>query len=462
MNMPLSADLGSLRVCLPELRILHLKLKNGTNDLYYSKKRGVMAMLIEFSFENYKSFKEKAVLDLSAAKMSKFADRVILSGNERLLPAAAIYGANASGKSNVYSAFAYMTEYVIDSFQYGGEEEHFKAVRPAPFLFADETENADTGFEVYFTIPDDKPERVFHYGFSIGNEGVTEEWLNSKVSTAKDFTKVFYRDSDVLDLEGLPKNCRENIKVALEPQVLIVSLGAKLKVDQCIQIRDWFMQNGFADYDSLTAGFKIQNRLPKGFAEDPAVRADVVKYIASFDETIKGFRVEKVSSETGMGHEDPYQISTIHRKINSDKMVEIPLEEESAGTLKMLALYTELQKVLKNGGVYFVDGLDSRLHPLLVRNLIVTFLNPEVNTKHAQLIFTTHDTWLLSSKLLRRDEIWFTEKDENGVSALYSLADFVEEGKSEACPVENYEVGYLSGKYGAIPSLKGMICNGQG
>lgn len=120
----------------------------------------------------------------------------------------------------------------------------------------------------------------------------------------------------------------------------------------------------------------------------------------------------------------------------------------------MFSLYPELQEVLKNGGVFFVDELNARLHPLLVRNFILTFLNPEVNVNHAQLVFTTHDTWQLSNQLLRRDEIWFTEKDDMGLSTLYSLADFVDEDGSRIRKDESYEKNYLLGKYGAIPSLK--------
>ncbi len=120
----------------------------------------------------------------------------------------------------------------------------------------------------------------------------------------------------------------------------------------------------------------------------------------------------------------------------------------------MFALYPELQEVLQNGSVYFIDELNARLHPLLVRNFILIFLNPEVNVNHAQLIFTTHDTWQLSNRLLRRDEIWFTEKDTDGVSTLYSLADFINEDGTKIRKDESYEKNYLLGKYGAIPTLK--------
>lgn len=413
-------------------------------------------MLIEFSFKNYKSFKDEVTLDLSAAKMTEFSERVVTIGGEKILPVAAIYGANASGKSNVYSAFEYMSNYVIQSFKYGDEESTFKSIRPTPFLLSNETENAETSFEVYFTIPGDKTEKVYNYGFCIGNDGITEEWLNTKAKTARKFSSVFYRNANTLDLSGFTKTNRDNIEIALEKQVLVVSLGAKLKIAKCKQIRDWFLANEFADFGDPVTSFFMHARLPQGFVDDANVRADVVKYFSSFDETIKDFHVEKVPTDKAEGKDNIYKITALHKKIDSDDIAEIPLEEESAGTLKMFALYPELHEVLQNGGVYFIDELNARLHPLLVRNFILTFLNPELNTKHAQLVFTTHDTWQLSNQLLRRDEIWFTEKDDRGISTLYSLADFVDEDGSRIRKDESYEKNYLLGKYGAIPSLKSI------
>ena len=146
----------------------------------------------------------------------------------------------------------------------------------------------------------------------------------------------------------------------------------------------------------------------------------------------------------------------MHKKIDSDEFAAIPLGMESAGTLKMFALYPELQDVLEKGSVFFIDELNARLHPLLVRNFLLTFLNPEINTNHVQLIFTTHDTWQLSNQLLRRDEVWFTEKDGQGISKLYSLADFVDESGARIRKDESNEKNYLIGKYGAIPTLKSI------
>ena len=423
-----------------------------------SRKEGEVAiMLIQFNFKNFKSFREEATLDLSAAKMTEFSDRVVTVGSEKILPIAAIYGANASGKSNIYNAFEYMAEYVVDSFKYGDEEESFEEFRPTPFLFDSTSADAESSFEVYFTLPQDKSEKIYNYGFCVDKAGVTEEWLNYKAKTARKYSTIFYRgnNEEELDLSGFPKSSRDNIHVALEKQVLIISLGAKLKIGKCKAIRDWFLANEFADFGDPFTNFFMSRRLPKGFVEDKNVQQKVVEYFASFDEHIKDFRIEKVPQEAE-SKEERYKINALHKMIDSDKMAEIPLGLESAGTLKMFALYPELQEVLEKGSVFFIDELNARLHPLLVRNFLLTFLNPEINTNHAQLVFTTHDTWQLSNQLLRRDEIWFVEKDERGVSTLYSLADFVDENGSRIRKDESYEKNYLIGKYGAIPTLKSI------
>ena len=396
-------------------------------------------------------------MDLSAAKMTEFSDRVVSEGNDKILPMAAIYGANASRKSNIYNAFEYMADYVVESFKYGDEEEKFEEYRPTPFLFDSVSNDAESSFEVYFTIPGDKAEKTYNYGFCVDRHGVTEEWLNSKAKTARKYTSIFYRSTEenTLDLSGLPKSSRDNIQVALEKQVLIVSLGAKLKVTKCKDIRDWFMANEFADFGDPFTNFFLSRRLPKGFVDDDSVQKKVIEYFASFDEHIKDFEIEKLPHDAD-NKEDTYKISSLHKKIDSDTFAAIPLSMESAGTLKMFALYPELQDVLEKGSVFFIDELNARLHPLLVRNFLLTFLNPEINTKHAQLIFTTHDTWQLSNQLLRRDEVWFTEKDEQGISKLYSLADFVDESGARIRKDESYEKNYLIGKYGAIPTLKSI------
>lgn len=420
---------------------------------------GENIMLIQFRFKNFKSFRDDTILDMSATKITEFADHVVTIGSEKLLPTAAIFGANASGKSNVIEALRFMSDYVIDSFAYGGEIDERaprgKRIKRTPFLFDSTSKNEVSSFEVYFILASEN-HKTYNYGFTLNDDGIVEEWLNIKAKTAREYKTIFYRDaSNTLDLTGIGKKQRENIEVSLERETLIVSLGAKLKVPKLKLIRDWFYSLNFANFGNPIENMFLSRLVPADFDDNLAVQRKVVSYLSAFDPSIIGFQVEKIAGDTE-DKEGYLKINAIHRKIDSDETVEIPLQEESAGTLKMFSLYPALQHTLNDGGVLLVDELNSRLHPLLLRAFLITFLNPETNPQHAQLIFTTHDSWQLSNHLLRRDEIWFTEKDAEQVSVLYSLADIIDNDGVKIRKDENYEKNYLIGKYGAIPSLLGF------
>ena len=413
-------------------------------------------MLIQFRFKNFKSFKDDTILDLSATKITEHSDRVVQVGNEKILSTAAIFGANASGKSNVIEAFRFMATYVIESFAFGGEGDDKKSktkkLKHTPFLFDKESRDSESSFEVYFITSEETGCKSYNYGFTLEQNGVVEEWLNTKSKTARTYKSVFYRNRDELDLSGLPAKSQEIIRLTLERETLIVSLGAKLKISKLKCIRDWFYNTNFANFGNPLENAFLSSLIPDGFADSKDVQQKVVDYFATFDSSIVGFNVEVIKGDDEDSRH--VRIDAMHKVIGSDELASIPLEEESDGTLKMFALYPALQDTLESGGVLFVDELNARLHPLLVRGFLITFLNPTTNPKHAQLVFTTHDSWQLSNNLLRRDEIWFTEKAQTGVSTLYSLADFVDVDGIKIRKDESYEKNYLLGKYGAIPTLR--------
>lgn len=413
-------------------------------------------MLIQFRYKNFKSFRDDTILDFSATKITEHSDRVVQIGNEKILPTAAIFGANASGKSNVIQAFRFMSTYVIDSFAFGGEGDDKKSktkkLKQTPFLFDKDSRDAESSFEVYFISSEEAGCKSYNYGFTLDQSGIVEEWLNTKSKTARSYKPVFYRNKEELDLSGLPTKSQEILRMTLEPETLIVSLGAKLKISKLKCIRDWFYDTNFTNFGNPIENVFLSSLIPDGFADDKDVQKKVVDYFATFDSSIVGFNIEVIKSDDEDSRH--IKIDALHKVIGSDEFASIPLEEESDGTLKMFALYPALQDTLESGGVLFVDELNARLHPLLVRGFLITFLNPETNPNHAQLVFTTHDSWQLSNNLLRRDEIWFTEKEQSGVSTLYSLADFVDEDGSKIRKDESYEKNYLLGKYGAIPTLK--------
>lgn len=416
-------------------------------------------MLIQFNFKNYKSFKEEASLDLSATKISEFPNHVVNVGNEKILKTAVIYGANASGKSNVINAFKFMTYYVLKSFAFGDEdklkteEENSKATTN-PFMFDQESKEGSSVFEVFFVDNKEKSPKVYQYGFELQKSEVVKEWMYSKARTARNYRTIFEREGNEVEciLKSL-KRYEENIKMSLEKETLVVSLGAKLKIKLFKKVRDWFYDHAIMDYGDVFETLIRSSMLPQGFQDNSEVQKNVIKYFDSFDEAIKGFEIKEIKKEKG---ETIYTVDSYHKMIGEGELASIPLGQEASGTLKMLSLYPALELVLKKGSVLFIDELNARLHPLLVRNLVLTFLNEEINVNNAQLVFTTHDMWLLSCDLFRRDEIWFTEKDRNGVSELYSLVDFKDEAGDKIRKDENYGKNYVLGKYGAIPKLKGF------
>ena len=379
-------------------------------------------MLLQFNFKNFKSFRDDTTLDLTATKISEFSNHVVSVANEKVLPVAAFFGANASGKSNVQEAFRYMSMYVINSLDYGDESDpkkkNSKFYKPTPFLFDNNSQTAESLFEVYFIDSEENGAKTYNYGFTVDSNGVCEEWLNYKAKSSRgDFKRIFYRNGEEYDFAGIPAKSQENLKIALEKETLIVSLGAKLKIAKLKFIRDWFLQNDFADFGRPIENFFLSQLIPEGFAEDKKVQQKVVDYFATFDPSIIGFNVEVLKSENDENNTH-IKIDAIHKMIDSGRTISIPLQHESAGTLKMFAMYPMLQDVLSTGGVFFIDELNARLHPLLVRTFIIAFLNPDINTNHSQLIFTSHDSWQLNGNILRRDEIWFAEKDSNGISTL--------------------------------------------
>lgn len=405
-------------------------------------------MLIQFRFKNFKSFRDDTVLDFSATEDAENEYRIAKVGDERILTAAGIFGANASGKSNVIKAFRYMMEYVTSSVVYSRDK--VRGInRLTPFLFDNKSKDAESLFEVFFSRETGRGYTIYNYGFSVSQNGVTEEWLNYKAASGKEYNSIFYRGKNELDLSGIPEKRRENIKISLEKETLILSLGSFLKINRFKIVIDWFMKNRITNFGNPRENEGLSHQAPTGFADSLDVQNQVVNYLAAFDSSIIGFDVEVLKSDDD--GKQIINIKTKHKNLDGGTVL-LPLSQESDGTLKMFALYQFIQDCIERGSVLLVDELNSRLHPLLVRNILITFFNPEVNIHHAQIIFTSHDLWQLKNNILRKDEIWFTDKDNDGISTLYSLADF--EGVESA---SNYVENYMLGQYGAIPSLKALM-----
>lgn len=411
-------------------------------------------MLLQFNFKNFRSFKDNNTVDLRATKITESNEQMIEFNNIKVLPIAAFFGANASGKSNVFNAFNFMRTLVLRSFEFGGSSKEEDSsiwydMNNIQFAFGNNSKDLSSEFEVVFTKKFNDKDYIFDYGFVIDHKYlIKEEWLKSKSPTAKKFKEIFVRKEDVLNMSGLTKEYSNMITLTLEKEVLILSLGSKLKLDICKIVKEWFEEIFCLNYSGGLNELFTSERSPKQF-ENEDIQKNILNYLSSFDESIKGFRKISKDKKTYSN----YPVTALHDSIENDKQFELTLDDESAGTKKMISLYTPLSEAIKKGGVIIVDELNSRLHPLLVRNIIRTFADKKTNPNGAQLLFTTHDTFHLNDGILRRDEIWFVEKSNQGVSSLYSLVDFECNG-TKVRKDADLEKNYLLGRYGAIPELK--------
>ena len=417
-------------------------------------------MLLQFYFSNYRSFEGEGILDMRASGSNELSSHIRNTLNEKVLPVTAIYGANASGKSSVFEAFQFMALCVLESLSFSDDnKKNPYKLKVDSFKFSESREKPSE-FEINYIDKKGKKELYYNYGFKIDNSGILEEYLASNTKTGvkrnEDYTYIFKRErNQKLYLDSSIEKFRENLEISLKDKTLLVSLGAKLNIEEFIRVRTWFINTEVINFSNSLYGAFLENILPNNIIESEEVRKNLVSFINSFDDSIIDIEVEKISA-IDENDKDNYRVFTIHKSDKETSTARISMNEESSGTKKMFSLYQTLLDVLEKGGVFFADELDIKLHPLLMRNILLTFTDKEKNSNNAQLIFTTHNTIYMDMDLLRRDEIWFVEKD-NGVSNLYSLDDITNEKGEKIRKDSNYEKHYLLGNYGAIPNLKNLL-----
>ena len=417
-------------------------------------------MLLQFYFSNYRSFEGEGILDMRASGSNELSSHIRNNLNEKVLPITAIYGANASGKSSVFEAFQFMALCVLESLSFSDDnKKNPYKLKVDSFKFSD-SRDKPSEFEINYIDKKGKKELYYNYGFKIDNSGILEEYLASNTKTRvkrnEEYTYIFKRErSQKLYLDSSIEKFRENLEISLKDKTLLVSLGAKLNINEFIRVRTWFINAEVINFSNSLYGVFLENTLPDNIIESEEVRKNLVSFINSFDDSIIDIEVEKISA-IDESDSDNYRVFTVHKSDKETSVARISMNEESSGTKKMFSLYQTLLDVLEKGGVFFADELDIKLHPLLMRNILLTFTDKEKNSKNAQLIFTTHNTIYMDMDLLRRDEIWFVEKD-NGVSNLYSLDDITNEKGEKVRKDSNYEKHYLLGNYGAIPNLKNLL-----
>jgi len=419
-------------------------------------------MLVNFTVKNFRSFKEERTFSMEASSIEEHEASVIKAGNQRLLPLTIIYGANSSGKSNLISAIYTMRRMVKESVRLNESD----PLLYDPFALDEVSRSVPTLFEVQFI----QAETRYCYGFEYTQNEIVSEWLYEN-GPGEEEVELFVRSKNVIEVseKAFPEGRgKEDLTNANR---LFLSLVAQLKGEKSnavmVGIGECNVVSGIdtKNYDEITLAMFMKEldgadeaqaffkELQLGFNRFSVKKTDITTEKLASLPKLKRQQVEK-----NMSAHTLVEAITAHNIYNEDGQV---IDEndfyrdvmESEGTKKVIELSGPIFDTLINGKTLIVDELDARLHPLLTRNIVLLFMDPERNKHGAQLIFATHDTNLLDLSVLRRDQIWFAEKDKVESTGLYSLVEFEEDGQEEPNNKHDIERDYIHGRYGAIPFI---------
>lgn len=419
-------------------------------------------MLLDFTVGNYRSFYHQKTLQLRAQKIKEErADNVAGMMSYSLLKTVAVYGANSSGKSNLVNAMAAMRACVLSSVRLNDGD----ALPYEPFLLL-RGQSEPTTFEVTFLHGGS----CYRYGFAYRQDGIAEEWLYRSTTPRSAERSLFVRTPDgiAVDEKHFPEGIGK--EEATNANRLFLSLCAQLGGATAKEVMAWFQHdlNVVSDLDNqayrafsralfLSGDEKSRHalaffrQLQLGFS-DLHAREKELDLPNDLPQGIKETLLKQTQSKKII------ELTSIHNQYDGDGhacgTIEMPFDKnESSGTRKLFDMSGPLFDTLSTGSTLIVDELDAKMHPLISQQIIRLFLSPATNPHNAQLIFTTHDTHLLSSKILRRDQIWFTEKDAAEQTDLYCLTDIVLPDGTKPRNDANYERNYIAGRYGAIPYI---------
>jgi AAA15 family ATPase/GTPase len=407
-------------------------------------------MLLRFEVSNYRSLRDKQEFSLVAEKLNGPPTNLFRVGRLQVLPVAAVYGANASGKTSLLKAIRFFSSAVASS------QTQWKPDGGIPieqFAFGTKSDPEKSTFEMDFVH-----DGVRHtYGFEITREKVLAEWLYVFPKGRRQ--EWFVRKNDNIQFGRFLHGQLRSIWELTRSNSLFLSAAAQNNHRRLKPLYDWLANKIiFLEGPRFDHAINSMER-----CADESSRKILVRLLKQADLGVTGmdFERERLPEEVrsffssaakslGRTAELPKQLAKVrlrHRVAHTKEGIPLEIGAESAGTIAWLALLPPVLDVVNFGGVLLVDELDASLHPLLARQVLSSFSHRS-NTKSAQLIFNTHDTNLLDPEILRRDQIWFVEKDKSGASHSYALTDF------KPRQMENLAKGYLQGRYGAIPFLQ--------
>nr|WP_318685705.1 ATP-binding protein [uncultured Acetatifactor sp.] len=401
-------------------------------------------MLCQFTVKNFKSIRDEMTFDMQAAAISEHEDRVIKDRDGELyLPVSAIYGPNGGGKSNVLEALHILAAKVLRPL-YATDDNNdrpfqMRKILIEPFAFGEKEKEAPTEFELFFRTKTAE----YRYILTVKKDIVLYERLDRVKFDTGRRSALFERSSEGIELKGAFARLKISDELS-ETLTLLSYLGITHKKNEVVNdILNWFEYG----IDFLNYGNPIQE-LGMAIATSEDVKTLFLEMIQEMDLDIANFRVEEKENER-------IEVYTMH--IVDDYEFELNLSEESSGTKKLFGLLPFIANSLVSGTTLVIDELDAKIHPVLLRHIIMMFNNMKINQHGAQLIFTSHDLSTMNSEVFRRDEIWFVAKGNRQNSKLYSLVEFKNEKGASVRKDAKFDKQYLEGKYGADPYLRKII-----
>lgn len=400
-------------------------------------------MLCQFSFKNFKSYKETTTFDFQATSIPEFSESLLKSEKaDALLPVGVIYGPNGGGKTNLLLALSCLISTVVKPI-YELEKAREKIIiqqkiSAAPFYFNEISRKMPTEFEVYFR----QGKNEYRYNLSICEDDIAEEALYWKSIGGKRTGMVFDREGAEITL-GASIN-KASINRSVNPKMPYLSfLAINYDIPVIVEVQKWFESCIVKNYANPIADRQIM------FSDDESYRKRIVRALNDVDIDVSGYRYD----------EENHELYT--QRMIEGKIYELSFNDESDGTKKMIAALPVILLALQEGRLVIIDELDAKLHPKLLRYVISLFKNKNVNKKGAQLLFTSHDMTTMKNTVFRRDEIWFAAENERHESEIYSLYEIRRENNERVNSTAAYDKQYLEGRYGADPYLTNMLAGGE-
>lgn len=382
-------------------------------------------MLISFKFSNYKSFKDTTEFSLEPLTNNGSISNAVETGYKKapqVFRTSAIFGANASGKSNFIDAILYFQILMESSYL-----KRFNDQMEVPVYKLNDAEK-NTSFEVEFI----KNNIVYKYSIELNDEEIVrEEAFYTELEADKREKCLFKRTSeDFVSPYGIDK---EIAKQTIKTRLLVSELvnNRNVQDQHILNIYNWVM-----DIDVLGIGYK--ENLKDKLAISKSDLHKKAEFLRKADIPINKLIVNRDG------------LFSLHKSETGQDITFDFMAEESEGTQMLLCLSEDVLWVLDKGSVLFIDELDNSLHPHLVKYLVGLFNNPETNPNGAQLIFTSHAHYLMDGETLTRDQIWFVAKDNGYSSELYSLSDFKQIKRKKGA----FYNEYMYGIFGAVPNIK--------